>query len=145
MSPLLWPRSTTVRRGRKAATIGEWGVQIVRDWVMKFNALGPDGLFDRKAPGQPSRIEDEHRRELAAVIESRPIPAISGVVRWHIIDLCQWLYEKLRVTASKLTLSGELRGIGKTPRRRAHSHHSSRAVAHRSASFGTDRGRQLRP
>jgi hypothetical protein len=26
-------------------------LQIVRDWVLKFNADGPDGLIDRKAPG----------------------------------------------------------------------------------------------
>jgi transposase len=96
----------------EAAKIGGVGVQIVRDWVMKFNALGPDGLFDRKAPGQPSRLEDEHRQALAAVIESGPIPAIHGVVRWRIVDLCQWLYEEFRVTVSKQTLSRELRGMG---------------------------------
>jgi hypothetical protein len=33
-----------------AAEIGGVTVQIVRDWVIKFNALGPDGLIDRKAP-----------------------------------------------------------------------------------------------
>jgi hypothetical protein len=27
-------------------------LQIVRDWVMKFNAYGPNGLIDKKAPGQ---------------------------------------------------------------------------------------------
>ena len=107
----LWPRSTTVTR-TEAARIGGVGVQIVRDWVMKFNALGPDGLFDRKAPGQPSRLKDEHRQVLAAVIESGPIPAIHGVVRWRIVDLCQWLYEEFRVTVSKQTLSRELRGMG---------------------------------
>lgn len=80
----------------EAARIGGVGVQIVRDWVMKFNALRPDGLFDRKAPGQPSRLKGEHRQVLAAVIESGPIPAIHGVVRWRIVDLCQWLYEEFR-------------------------------------------------
>ncbi len=57
----------------EAARTGGVVVQIVRDWVMKFNALGPDGIFDRKAPGQPSRLEDERRRALAAVIERGPI------------------------------------------------------------------------
>jgi hypothetical protein len=49
---------------------------------------------------------------LAAVIESGPIPAIHGVVRWRIVDLCQRLYEEFRVTVSKQTLSRELRGMG---------------------------------
>jgi hypothetical protein len=37
-----------------AARIGGVGVQIVRDWVVRFNAKGPDGLLTGKAPGAPS-------------------------------------------------------------------------------------------
>jgi transposase len=36
----------------EAAKIGGVTLQIVRDWVLKFNAHGPDGLIDRKPPGQ---------------------------------------------------------------------------------------------
>jgi hypothetical protein len=36
----------------EAARIGGVTLQIVRDWVLKFNASGPDGLVDRKAPGE---------------------------------------------------------------------------------------------
>ena len=67
----------------EAAKIGGVGLQVVRDWVVKFNAQGPDGLIDRKAPGQPPRLNDVHRAALAAIIESSPIPAIHGVVRWR--------------------------------------------------------------
>ncbi len=66
----------------EAAEIGVATRQIVRDWVMKFNAEGPDGLIDRKQPGQPSRLNDTHRAALAAIVESGLIPAIHGVVRW---------------------------------------------------------------
>ena len=38
-------------RRTEAARIGGVTLQIVRDWVMKFNAAGSDGLLDRKAPG----------------------------------------------------------------------------------------------
>ena len=76
----------------EAAKIGDVTFQIVRDWVVKFNAHGPDGLVDRKAPGQPSRLNDTHRAAIAAVIESGPIPAVHGVVRWRVIDLCQWVF-----------------------------------------------------
>lgn len=96
----------------EAAKIGGVTLQIVRDWVLKFNAHGPDGLIDRKAPGQPSRLTNEHRKALAAIIESGPMPAIHGVVRWRIIDLCQWLYEEFRVSIAKQTLSRELRAMG---------------------------------
>jgi hypothetical protein len=56
---------------------------------MKFNADGPEGLIDRKAPGQPPRPKDGHRAALAAIPDSGPIPAVHGVVRWRIVDLCQ--------------------------------------------------------
>jgi hypothetical protein len=35
----------------EAAKIGGVGLPGVRDPVVKFNAQGPDGLIDRKAPG----------------------------------------------------------------------------------------------
>jgi transposase len=96
----------------EAAGIGGVTPQIVRDWVLRFNAEGPDGLVDRKAPGQPPRLNDTHRAALAAVIESGPIPAVHGVVRWRLVDLCQWLREEFRVTVAKQTLSRELRAMG---------------------------------
>ena len=42
----------------EAARIGGVTLQIVRDWVLKFNADGSAGLIDRKAPGQPPRLND---------------------------------------------------------------------------------------
>src|SRR6476661_10940834 len=62
-----------------AAEVGGVGLQIVRDWVLRFNAEGPAGLLDRKAPGQPSRLNDTHRAALAATVDSGPIPAVHGV------------------------------------------------------------------
>src|SRR5215472_12721882 len=88
----------------EAAKIGGVTLQIVRDWVLKFNAHGPDGLIDRKAPGQARRLNDEHRAALAAILESGPIPAVHGVVRWRIVDLRQWIFEAFRVAVSQQTL-----------------------------------------
>ena len=64
----------------EAAKIGGVTLQIVRDWVVKFDARGPEGLIDRKAPGQPARLNDTHRAALAEIIESGPMPAVHGVV-----------------------------------------------------------------
>src|ERR1700728_261944 len=96
----------------EAAKIGGGTLQIVRDWVMKFNADGPEGLIDCKPPGQPSRLNSAHRAALAAILESGPIPAVHGVVRWRIVDLCQWIFEEFRVVVAKQTLSRELRAMG---------------------------------
>jgi transposase len=59
----------------EAAKIGGVTLQIIRDWVLKFNAHGPVGLIDRKPPGQAPRLNDAHRTALASIIESGPIPA----------------------------------------------------------------------
>ena len=96
----------------EAAKIGGVTLQIVRDWVLKFNARGPEGLIDRKPPGQARRLNDGHRAALAAIIESGPIPAVHGVVRWRIVDLCQWIWEEFRVVVAKQTLSRQLRAMG---------------------------------
>jgi len=96
----------------EAARIGNVTLQIVRDWVLKFNARGPDGLIDGKAPGASPLLTDAHRTALAAAIERGPIPAVHGVVRWRLIDLGQWLWEEFRVSVSKQTLSRELRAMG---------------------------------
>ena len=75
----------------EAARIGGVGLQTVRDWVLRFNAHGPAGLVDRKPPGQPALLSDEHRRQLAAMLEAGPIPAVHGVVRWRLIELARRL------------------------------------------------------
>jgi putative transposase len=95
----------------QAAKIGGVTLQIVRDWVVKFNARGPDGLIDKKAPGQPPLLNAAHRAALAAIIESGPNPAIHGVVRWRIVDLRQWLYDEFQVSVSEQTLSRVLRAM----------------------------------
>ena len=44
--------------------------------------------------------------------EEGPTPAIHGVVRWRIVDLCQWLFETFRICVSETTVSRELRKMG---------------------------------
>jgi transposase len=96
----------------EAARLGNVTLQIVRDWVVRFNAEGPEGLRDRKAPGPTPLLTDAHRQALAAQIDSGPIPAAHGVVRWRLCDLGQWLWEEFRVSVSSQTLSRELRALG---------------------------------
>ncbi|WP_457853544.1 helix-turn-helix domain-containing protein [Tistrella mobilis] len=46
---------------RSAASLGGVGLQIIRDWVLRFNAHGPDGLIDRKAPGAVPKLNAADR------------------------------------------------------------------------------------
>jgi len=83
-----------------AALVGGVTRQIVRDWVVRFNAEGP--------PGPPTILNDGHRRALAEIVEAGPIPASHGVVRWRIIDLAQWLWDEFKISISKQALGHEL-------------------------------------
>jgi len=96
----------------EAAKIGGVGLQTVRDWVLAFNAEGPAGLVDRKAPGNRPILTDTQRHDLMRIVESGPTPAVHGVVRWRLIDLAQWVFDEFRVSISKQTLSRELRAMG---------------------------------
>ncbi|MDQ3557591.1 MAG: IS630 family transposase [Pseudomonadota bacterium] len=95
-----------------AARIGGVGLQTIRDWVLAFNQEGPEGLIDGKAPGHPSKLNDDQRRALARVAESGPIPAIHGVVRWRLKDLAWWVYEEFRISLDETTIGRELRRLG---------------------------------
>lgn len=95
-----------------AARLGSVTVQIVRDWVVRFNARGPDGLINGKAPGKPSLLNDDQRAALAQAIERGPTPYLDGIVRWRLCDLAQWLWEEFRVSASEQTLSREVHAMG---------------------------------
>ena len=57
-----------------ASRIGGVGLQIIRDWVLRFNARGPDGLVDGKSPGAPSKLNPitaAHWRRLLRPARSR--------------------------------------------------------------------------
>lgn len=95
-----------------AARLGSVTVQIVRDWVVRFNARGPEGLINGKAPGKPSLLNDDQRAALAQAIERGPTPYLDGVVRWRLCDLVQWLWEEFRVSVSEQTLSREVHAMG---------------------------------
>jgi hypothetical protein len=63
-----------------AARFASVTLQIVRDWVVKFNDLGPDGLIDCKAPGPSLKLKPDQWQRLAELIDAGPIPAVDGVV-----------------------------------------------------------------
>ena len=115
-----------------AARIGGVGLQTVRDWVLRFNAAGPAGLVDGKAPGQTPKLNDAQREALARIVESGPIPAVHGVVRWRLIDLARWVWDEFGISLAKQTLSRELRAMGfrklsARPRHHAQNEHAVEA------------------
>src|SRR5438132_11243803 len=78
----------------EAAKIGGMDRQTLRDWVIRFNEQGADGLINIPSPGMPPKLNAIHKAFLARIVEEGPIAAIHGVVRWRACDLIMRLHEE---------------------------------------------------
>src|SRR6516164_7122735 len=92
----------------EAATIGGMDRQTLRDWVIRFNEQGADGLINIPSPGVPPK----HKAFLARIVDEGPIPAIHGVVRWRACDLIMRLYEEFGLSVSDDTIYRALKNLG---------------------------------
>jgi transposase len=95
-----------------AAKIGGMDRQTLRDWVIRFNGQGPDGLINIPSPGVPPKLDDTHKAFLARLVEDGPIPAVDGVVRWRACDLIMRLYAKFALSVSDDTIYRALKDQG---------------------------------
>ena len=78
--------------------------QTLRDWVIRFNQQGPEGLINIPSPGAPAKLKAEHKAFLARIVEDNPVPAIHGVVRSRACDLIMQLHEKFGLSVSDDTI-----------------------------------------
>ena len=116
-------------RRSDAARIGGVGLQIIRDWVLRFNARGPAGLIDSKHPGPKPKLDDDQRAALAEMVEAGPIPAIHGVVRWRRCDLAQWIWDEFGISLDETTVGRELKALGFAKLSARPRHHAQNAFA----------------
>jgi transposase len=114
-----------------AATIGGMDRQTLRDWVIRFNAQGPDGLVNVPSPGVPPKLDVAHRAFLARIVEEGPIPAVHGVVRWRACDLIMRLHEEFGISVSDDTIYRALKDLG-------YSHVSARPKAYKQDADAVD-------
>jgi transposase len=96
----------------EAAKIGGMDRQTLRDWVIRFNEHGPDGLINKSAPGAPGKLTEEHKVFLARLVEEGPIPAVHGVVRWRACDLIMRLHQEFGISVSDDTVYRALKELG---------------------------------
>lgn len=100
-----------------AARIGGVGLQTIRDWVLRFNARGPAGLIDGKAPGNASKLDEVQRQAL------RGTPCAANARIWlltasRVIAASHWIRSALLKVSGSMGSSGEsaLRNRGSSDR-----------------------------
>lgn len=96
----------------EAAKAGGMDRQTLRDWVHRFNAEGPEGLYDKRRPGPSCRLSEAQQQELAALIEAGPDLAEHGVVRYRLCDLCALVEQRFGVTYQEQGLSKLIKKLG---------------------------------
>jgi transposase len=96
----------------EAGKIGGMDRQTLRDWMIRFNEQGPDGLINIPSPGVPPKLDDTHRAFLARIVDEGPIPAVHGVVRWRACDLIMQLHEEFGLSVSDDTVYRVLKELG---------------------------------
>src|SRR5208282_6920576 len=57
---------------KEAAEAAGMDRQTLRDWVIRYNAHGPDGLHDCWGDGRPPRLEPPEQAELMRIVLAGP-------------------------------------------------------------------------
>ena len=87
-------------RGR-AARLAGMDRQTLRDWVIRFNAEGVEGLCDRPKSGRRPWLDEGQLAALKALVLRGPDPERDGVSTWRAKDLCRIVEERFGVAYSE--------------------------------------------
>ena len=84
-----------------AARLAGMDRQTLRDWVHRYNAEGIAGLSNRPLPGRVPKLSEGQMALLKALVLRGPDPAVDGVERWRIVDLCRLVEARWDVSYSE--------------------------------------------
>jgi transposase len=95
----------------EAARLAGMERQALRDAVVRDNAEGLAGLYDRPKRGRPERLSEAEQAALAARVFRGPDPGRDGVAAWTRADLCGRLEERFGKPFHPSSLSRVLRRL----------------------------------
>ena len=99
---------------RDAARLTGMDRQTLRDWVLRYNADGIEGLLSRKPPGASARLTEAQQVQLRQWVTDGPNPEDHTVIRWRCVDLCGEVQRRFSVTVCERTMGKWLRKKGLT-------------------------------
>jgi transposase len=86
--------------------------QTLRDWVIRFNDHGIEGLRDRPKSGRPPWLDEGQMASLRALVLRGPDPERDGVSTWRAKDLCRIVAERFGVAYSENGMLRLLHDLG---------------------------------
>ena len=95
-----------------AARLAGMERQTLCDWVHRYNDAGVEGLYDRKSPGAPPKLDEAQRLEIREIVLKGPDPAVDGIVRWRCCDLKAIIEKKYGVNYHERYLGDFLDKLG---------------------------------
>jgi transposase len=96
--------------------------QTLRDWVIRYNAHGLDGLADRWGDGRPPKLSPKEKAELVALVLAGPDPEASGIAaftREDLVRICKERFGKSLHVSSMGRILHEL-GLSRQKARPSH-------------------------
>lgn len=114
-----------------AAKAAGMDYQALRDAVVRYNAEGLAGLYDRAKPGRPDRLDPAEKQALSALILAGPDPEADGISAYTLPDLCRIVEERYAKSFHPASMSRVVRRMGfsrQKPRPR-HPRHDAAAQA----------------
>src|SRR6516225_3545432 len=88
---------------REAARSAGMDRQTLRDWVIRYNEYGLDGLADLPRDGRPPKLDAKEKAELMRIVLAGPDPEASGLsafTREDLVRICKKRFAKsLHVTS----------------------------------------------
>jgi transposase len=96
----------------QAAKQAGMGRQTLRDWVIRFNVEGVEGLRDRPRSGRPPFLGEGQMAAFKALVLRGPDPERDGVSSWTAKDLCRIVLDRFGVSYSENGMLDLLHGLG---------------------------------
>lgn len=106
--------------------------QTLRDWVLRYNQYGLDGLADQPRGGRPPKLEPYEKAEILEIVIAGPDPETSGISAFTRDDLVRICEERFGKRVASTTMGRILRTLGLS-RQKARPSHPKRDAAAQAA------------
>ena len=103
--------------------------QTLRDWVIRYNEHGLDGLYDRWGDGRPPRLTPQEQAELVGIVLAGSDPETTGISAYTREDFVHLCEERFGKTFHPSAMGRVLKRLGLSRQKARPSHPQKDAAA----------------